>query len=55
MRIDYIYDEEVVKYFQCYKRGNGTTYTAIEQLVDAFNAGQIDDEGYLKLVKEDDA
>ena len=44
MRILYIYDDEVVSVFE------GST--AIQQLISAFNASQIDDEGYLQMEEE---
>jgi len=45
MRILYIYDDEVVSVFE------GST--AIQQLIAAFNASQIDDEGYLRMEEEE--
>ena len=41
MKILYIYDDKVVNVFE------GST--AIHQLIAAFNASQIDDEGYLQI------
>jgi hypothetical protein len=45
MRILYIYDDEVVSVFE------GSTAT--QQLIAAFNASQIDDEGYLQMEEEE--
>ena len=44
-RILYIYDDEVVSVFE------GSTAT--QQLIAAFNASQIDDEGYLQMEEEE--
>lgn len=41
MRIVYIYDDEIVRVFE--------GATAMQQFIAAFNAGQIDDEGYLQM------
>ena len=46
MKIAYIYDDEIVRVFE--------GATAMQQLIAAFNAGQIDDEGYLQMGGEQD-
>ena len=51
MKIEYVYDDEVVMTFEC-GIGRYPARTAIEQLIESFNAGEIDDMGHLRLVKE---